>query len=96
VWYRYQIVDEKPFLAAHNNLALILNLDWFTPLKHIQYNIGILYAAVANLPRSERYKLDNVIIIGCITGPKEPKKNVHAFLKPVVKRIAKALRRRIL
>ena len=74
VWYRYQIVDEKPFLAAPNNLALILNLDWFTPFKHIQYSIGILYAVVANLPRSERYKLDNVIIIGCIPGPKEPKK----------------------
>jgi len=73
VWYRYQIVDEKPFLAAPNNLALILNLDWFTPFKHIQYSIGILYAVVANFPRSERYKLDNVTIIACIPGPKEPK-----------------------
>ena len=31
--------------------------------------------------------LKNVIIIGCIPGLKEPKKNVNTFLKPVVKEL---------
>jgi len=72
--------NEKPFLAAPHNLALILNLDWFTPFKHIQYSIGILYAVVANLPKSERYKLENVNIIGCIPGPKRTKEKMLIHL----------------
>ena len=43
------------------------------PYEHSQYSVGVIYLIVANLPRSECYKLENVLVVGCISGPKEPK-----------------------
>ena len=34
VWEKFQSVNGKPFLQFPNNLALILNVDWFNPFKH--------------------------------------------------------------
>ena len=36
------------------------------------------------MPRCERFKIENVILVGCIPGPKEPKGNIKSFLKPLV------------
>lgn len=84
VWSKFQEFDGRPFLKIANNLGLILNLDWFNPFKHIKYSVGVIYLTIANLPRSERYKLENMIISGVIPGPKEPKKHVNFYLKPLV------------
>ena len=84
VWEKYQAINGRPFLQVPNNLCLILNLDWFNPFKHIEYSVGVIYLVIANLPRSERYKLENVIIVGTIPGPREPKKHVNFYLKPLV------------
>ena len=42
------------------------------------------YLVVANLPRSDRYKLENVMIVGVLPGPREPKKNMNSYLRPLV------------
>ena len=39
---------------------------------------------VNNLPRKIRYKRENIIIVGIIPGPKEPKLTINSFLKPLV------------
>lgn len=44
----------------------MLNLDWFQPFKHVKYSVGVLYAVILNLPRDERFKLKNVLLIGVI------------------------------
>jgi hypothetical protein len=74
VWEIFQNVNGRPFLSLPNNLCLKLNLDWFNPFDHIQYGVGVFYLVVENLPRSDRYKLDNIIILSTIPGPKEQKK----------------------
>lgn len=84
VWKTFQNINGRPFLSLPNNLCLKLNLDWFNPFDHVQYSVGVFYLVVENLPRSERYKLDNIIILGTIPCPKEPKKNVNTYLKPLV------------
>ena len=84
VWQDFQVVDGRPFLQLPNNLCLKLNLDWFNPFKHVQYSVGVLYFVVENLPRTDRYKLENIIVVGCIPGPKEPKKHINTYLKPIV------------
>lgn len=84
VWEQFQVVNNRPFLQVPNNLCLILNLDWFNPFKHIEYSVGVIYLVIGNIPRTERYKLENVIIVGTIPGPKEPKKHVNFYLKPFV------------
>ena len=37
-----------------------------------------------NLPREERFQPENVIVVGTIPGPKEPKGDMNSFLKPLV------------
>ena len=81
---KFQNICDQPFLELPNSLAFILNIDWFNPYKHVEYSVGVIYLVIANLPRSERYKLENIIIVGIIPGPNEPKKHMNSFLKPMV------------
>ncbi len=84
VWSEFQCPSGTPFLSVPYNFALILNIDWFQPFQHSVYSIGAIYIAIANLPRSERYLSDNVLLVGIIPGPKEPKLNINTYLKPLV------------
>ena len=78
---KFQNICDQLFLELPNSLAFILNIDWFNPYKHV---VGVIYLVIANLPCSERYKLENIIIVGIIPGPNEPKKHMNSFLKPMV------------
>ena len=59
IWKEFIIVNGRPFLDVLYNLGLILNVDWFRPYEHTQYSIGVIYLVILNLPRAERYKLEN-------------------------------------
>ena len=72
------------FLSTPFSLALRLNIDWFRIYKHVKYSVGMLYLVIENLPRHKRYNLENIIIVGCIPGPNEPKLTVNSFLKPLI------------
>ena len=84
VWKQFLSFDGKPFLLEPYNLSLKLNVDWIQPFDHIQYSMGIIYLVVENLPKSERFKVENVILVGCIPGPREPKRDINPFLSPLV------------
>ena len=62
----------------------MLNVDWMQPFKHTQYSVGVMYLVLMNLPRSERFKRENVFLVGIISGPNEPRNNINSFLKPLV------------
>ena len=68
VWREFQNVSEVPFLASPRNYALMLNVDWMQPFKHTIYSVGVLYLVLMNLPRSECFKTENVILVGVIPG----------------------------
>ena len=84
VWKEFQVLDGRPFLSLPFNFALHLNVDWFQPYKHTQHSEGVMYVTVLNLPRAVRFLQENVIILGIIPGPHEPKKNINSFLSPFV------------
>lgn len=87
VWQDYQYVNGEPFLALPNNFALMLNVDWFQPFKDAPYSVGALYLVILNLPREDRFKEENMILVGLIPGPKEPSLNINAFLDPLVEEL---------
>ena len=72
LWKDFLCFDGKSFLEAHNNLGFMMNVDWFQPYKHRTYSLGVIYLAIMNLPRSVRFKRDNIIVVGLIPGPSEP------------------------
>ena len=53
--------------------------------KHITYSVGVLYLVIFNLPREERFKRENIILLGIIPGPSEPKRTMNSYLGPFVR-----------
>lgn len=84
VWKDFLDYNETPFLSVPYNFAFTLNVDWFQPFHHSTYSIGVIYLAILNLPRYERYKPENVVVVGIIPGPHEPKLHINSFLEPLV------------
>ena len=72
------------FLNKERSYGLMLNVDWFCPYHHVKsISIGVIYLVCLNLPRSERFKRKNVILVGVIPSmKKEPATN--SFLKPLI------------
>lgn len=84
VWRDFQLYEGNPFLAAPRNYAFMLNVDWMQPFERTIYSIGVIYLVLMNLPRSERFKRQNVILVGIIPGPNEPPLNINTYLSPLV------------
>ena len=84
VWKEFQSEQYNHYLNFPGNLLLSLNVDWFQPFSHTQYSVGVIYLVVLNLPREERYKMENIILVGIIPGPKEPKLTLNSYLAPLV------------
>lgn len=63
---------------------MTLNVDWFQPFDRRVYSVGVIYLTIQNLPRDQRYKIENIIIVRIIPGPDEPKKVINSFLAPLV------------
>ena len=84
VWKEWQYFNGEPFLAGPRNYAFMLNVDWFQPFKHSLYCVGALYMVLINLPRAERFKPENVFLVGIIPGPHEPKLTINSYLQPLV------------
>lgn len=84
--------NSENFLKHPGNLLLSLNVDWFQPYQRTRYSVGVLYLVILNLPRDQRYKIENVIISGIIPGPKEPKLTMNSFIAPLVQELDDAFK----
>ena len=73
--------DGTRFMSYERNLALMMNVGWFQSFK--PYSIGVIYLAIMNLPRAERFRRENIIVVGILPGPGEPS-SLNPFLVPVV------------
>ena len=56
---------------ADSHLGLMLNLDWFQPYDGTIYSIGVIYAAICNLPRDIHFKRENLLTLGILPEPNE-------------------------
>ena len=81
IWKQFMNVKDKLSL---NTIALMLNVDWFRPFKHLTYSVGVLYLTIMNLPRSHCFKKENVLTVGILPGPHEHKQHMKSFLDPLV------------
>jgi len=86
IWKKFMNIQGRPFLSHPYNLGLMLNCDWFQPFNLSTYSVGVLYLVILNLPRSIRFKPENVLIAGIIPRPKEPHTSeLNSYLRPLVK-----------
>lgn len=87
IWKDFLVYNGVPFLSEPYTYGLMLNIDWFKPCKHTEYSMGAIYLTIMNLPRQLRFRQENVMLIGLIPGPKEPKRDINPFLVPLVKEL---------
>lgn len=85
VWHEF-----GSFLSSLYCYLLTLNVDWFHPFVHTAYSLGAIYLTIQNLPRHIRYKEKNIILIGLIPGPSEPKLSINSYLTPLVEELKEA------
>ena len=63
----------------------MMNVDWFKPFKHRNdFSVGVIYMVLMNLPRSTRFKKENVILVGIIPALAHEPKSLNYFLEPAV------------
>ena len=85
LWKEFMTVDGKGFLSAFRNYALQLNFDYFQPMtRRKDYSVGVFYLVILNLPRTERYKWENIIIFGIVPALSKEPKNLNPFMKPAI------------
>lgn len=89
IWRDFQFYGGKPFLSEPFTYGLMLNVDWFKPHKHTEYSVRALYLTLMNLPHTMRFRPENVLLIGLIPGPKEPKRDINSILSPLVHELQK-------
>ena len=85
VWKTFKNIDKKTFQETNHNYGFILNCDWFQPFKRRKdISVGVLYIVILNLPREERYKRENVLLVGVIPGLNKEPETLNTFLSPLV------------
>lgn len=72
------------YLTSPYNLYGMINIDWFQPYKHTQHSIGAIYMVLLNLPRSQRFKEENIMLLGIMPGPSEPHLSINTYLRYIV------------
>jgi len=88
IWKKFMTYEGRPFFSNPYNLGLMLNLYWFQPFDLSTYSVGVLYLVILNLPRTIRFKPENVLIAGIIPGPKEASlTEMNSYLRPFVKEL---------
>lgn len=67
---------------SYRNLMLQFNVDWMQPWEHTTHSTGCMYMTILNLPREVRNQRSNSLLVGMITGPKEPSADVmHNYMQ---------------
>lgn len=78
------LYPDTPYVDHPRALLLTLNVDWFQP-HNGQYSCGAISLTINNLPRTERFRTENVILVGLMPGPREPKTlEINQYLAPLV------------
>lgn len=61
VWKEF---EDSGFFGSKFNLALMMNVDWYSPFKRSEYKVAAIMLTVLNLPRHERFKKKWTILAG--------------------------------
>ena len=90
IWKQFLSSNEFNYLSSPFCYLLTLNVDWFQPFERNVYSLGAIYLTIQNLPRSLRYKPENILLVGIMPGPKEASSNINSYLGPLVQELEEA------
>lgn len=74
--------------ADEIRLLFSLSVDWMNPYgkgSAVSASVGVIALCCLNLPITERYKPENMILLGLIPGPRDPPiEALNHFIRPIV------------
>ena len=77
-------LKEKGLFANLTDLAFSFHTDGVKLFKtRSAFHIWSLVLIINNLPPEERFKRENLLVLGLIPGPQQPK-DIDSFLRPLV------------
>ena len=84
----------RGLLRNPEDIVFIFHTDGVKLFKmRSAFHVWPLILSIANLPPQERFKRENLILLGIIPGPSEPT-DISSFLRPLVNEL-KALQHRV-
>ena len=84
VWKDFNSPKFGHFLQNKRCVGVMLNFDFFQPYKHVKDSYGVLYLSVMNLPRLERFKQENILLLGILPSFEHEPPSLNTFLEPFV------------
>lgn len=75
------------FFLNSNSLVFMFNVDWFRFYKYLLGLVGVVYFVLFNLFCYERYRFENIIVIGILFGFLELKLIVNIFFESFVREL---------
>lgn len=66
-----KLSHENEILASHNNISFTWCTDGVSIFRSSKYNIWLFYLAINELPYKERFKIENVLLVGLWFGEKK-------------------------
>lgn len=74
----------KDFFKDAGHYGLMLNFDFFQPIKHDKYSVGVFYLTLMNLPHSVCFKPENFVLVG-VVPPIDSGTSLNPFLNHLSK-----------
>ena len=87
IWKEFNTSKHSNFLKSKQSYGVMLNFDFFQPYKHTTDSYGVFYLSLMNLPRSERFKQENVLLLGIIPALEHEPSSLNSFLRPLVEEL---------
>ena len=72
------------------DVFLGISADGFEPYKNRRYSVWSIAAINLNLPPHERFKVKNILPLGFVPGPTQPK-NLQSYCVPIINEVRKTL-----
>ena len=86
VWSDFNSDKFSNFLQHKRCYGVMLNFDFFQPYKHTPESYGVFYMTLMNLPRDQRFKQENVLLVGIIPAF-EHEPPLNPFMEPLVREL---------
>ena len=80
VWKEFNSDKFSNFLKNKRCYGVMLNMDFLEPYKHIKESYGVLYLSLMNLPWSERFKQENIMLLGILPHFVHEPPSLNTFL----------------
>ncbi|XP_048255122.1 uncharacterized protein LOC125381851 [Haliotis rufescens] len=85
IWKSFYEHGGTDFLSQPHHFGGMLNVDWFQPFdRRSDISVGALYMVLMNLPRDERFKRENCLLVGIIPALSKEPESLNSFLTPLV------------